>query len=157
MNGIETPLFAETDPGALPLADLGVDVAGSSRPGASAIESDQQLLDGPRKDPRRARSAAVNLVPTSTGAKAIGLVVPDLAGRLQGFAVRVPVPDSFPGRVRRFGLRVLRSGFAGEVWRQPGGARMARECAGRRIFCMFHHPVAFAAFRGAEPWLAAAA
>jgi hypothetical protein len=58
-----------------------------------AYTSDQQLLDGPHKDYRRARAAAANLVPTSTGAaKAIGLVVPDLAGKLQGFAVRVPVP-----------------------------------------------------------------
>ena len=58
-----------------------------------AYTSDQQLLDGPHKDYRRARAAAANLVPTSTGAaKAIGLVVPALAGRLQGFAVRVPVP-----------------------------------------------------------------
>jgi glyceraldehyde 3-phosphate dehydrogenase len=60
-----------------------------------AYTSDQQLLDGPHKDPRRARSAAINLVPTSTGAaKAIGLVVPELAGKLQGFAVRVPVPTA---------------------------------------------------------------
>jgi glyceraldehyde 3-phosphate dehydrogenase len=58
-----------------------------------AYTSDQQLLDGPHKDYRRARAAAANLVPTSTGAaKAIGLVVPELQGRLQGFAVRVPVP-----------------------------------------------------------------
>jgi glyceraldehyde 3-phosphate dehydrogenase len=58
-----------------------------------AYTGDQQLLDGPHKDYRRARAAAANLVPTSTGAaKAIGLVVPELAGRLQGFAVRVPVP-----------------------------------------------------------------
>jgi len=57
-----------------------------------AYTGDQQLLDGPHKDYRRARAAAVNLVPTSTGAaKAIGLVIPELAGRLQGFAVRVPV------------------------------------------------------------------
>jgi glyceraldehyde 3-phosphate dehydrogenase len=57
-----------------------------------AYTGDQQLLDGPHKDYRRARSAAANLVPTSTGAaKAIGLVVPALAGRLHGFAVRVPV------------------------------------------------------------------
>jgi glyceraldehyde 3-phosphate dehydrogenase len=57
-----------------------------------AYTGDQQLLDGPHKDYRRARAAAANLVPTSTGAaKAIGLVVPDLAGKLQGFAVRVPV------------------------------------------------------------------
>jgi glyceraldehyde 3-phosphate dehydrogenase len=58
-----------------------------------AYTADQNLLDGPHKDPRRARSAAINLVPTSTGAaKALGLVVPELAGRLNGFAVRVPVP-----------------------------------------------------------------
>jgi glyceraldehyde 3-phosphate dehydrogenase len=58
-----------------------------------AYTGDQSLLDGPHKDLRRARSAAVNLVPTSTGAaKAIGLVIPELAGKLQGFAVRVPVP-----------------------------------------------------------------
>jgi glyceraldehyde 3-phosphate dehydrogenase len=58
-----------------------------------AYTGDQCLLDGPHKDPRRARSAAANLVPTSTGAaKAIGLVIPELAGKLQGFAVRVPVP-----------------------------------------------------------------
>ena len=58
-----------------------------------AYTGDQCLLDGPHKDLRRARSAAANLVPTSTGAaKAIGLVIPELAGRLHGFAVRVPVP-----------------------------------------------------------------
>ena len=58
-----------------------------------AYTGDQSLLDGPHKDMRRARAAAVNLVPTSTGAaKAIGLVIPELAGRLHGFAVRVPVP-----------------------------------------------------------------
>src|SRR3954453_15998589 len=60
-----------------------------------AYTSDQRLLDAPHKDFRRARSAGVNLVPTSTGAaKAIGLVIPELAGRLQGFAVRVPVPTA---------------------------------------------------------------
>ena len=58
-----------------------------------AYTGDQMLLDGPHKDFRRARAAAANLVPTSTGAaKAIGLVVPALAGKLHGFAVRVPVP-----------------------------------------------------------------
>jgi glyceraldehyde 3-phosphate dehydrogenase len=57
-----------------------------------AYTGDQCLLDGPHKDLRRARSAGVNLVPTSTGAaRAIGLVIPALAGKLQGFAVRVPV------------------------------------------------------------------
>jgi glyceraldehyde 3-phosphate dehydrogenase len=58
-----------------------------------AYTGDQMLLDGPHKDFRRARAAAANLVPTSTGAaKAIGLVIPELAGKLSGFAVRVPVP-----------------------------------------------------------------
>ena len=57
-----------------------------------AYTSDQQLLDGPHKDLRRARAAAINLIPTSTGAaKALGLVIPELTGRLNGFAVRVPV------------------------------------------------------------------
>jgi glyceraldehyde 3-phosphate dehydrogenase len=58
-----------------------------------AYTGDQMLLDGPHKDHRRARAAACNLVPTTTGAaKALGLVVPELANRLQGYAVRVPVP-----------------------------------------------------------------
>jgi glyceraldehyde 3-phosphate dehydrogenase len=58
-----------------------------------AYTADQQLVDLPHKDPRRARAAAINLVPTSTGAaKAIGEVIPELAGKLHGFAVRVPVP-----------------------------------------------------------------
>jgi glyceraldehyde 3-phosphate dehydrogenase len=57
-----------------------------------AYPSDQNLLDGPHKDLRRARAAAVNIIPTSTGAaKALGLVIPELAGRLSGFAVRVPM------------------------------------------------------------------
>jgi glyceraldehyde 3-phosphate dehydrogenase len=58
-----------------------------------AYTSDQRLQDAPHKDLRRARAAAVNLVPTSSGAaKAIGLVVPELAGKMTGFAVRAPVP-----------------------------------------------------------------
>ena len=58
-----------------------------------AYTADQNLQDGPHKDLRRARAAAVNVVPTSTGAaKAIGLVLPELNGKLDGFAMRVPVP-----------------------------------------------------------------
>ncbi|WP_405595372.1 type I glyceraldehyde-3-phosphate dehydrogenase [Streptomyces sp. NBC_01410] len=56
--------------------------------------NDQVVLDGPHKDPRRGRTAAVNIIPTSTGAaRAVGLVLPELAGRLDGIAVRVPVED----------------------------------------------------------------
>ena len=59
-----------------------------------AYTNDQAILDLPHKDLRRARAAAVNVIPTSTGAaKAIGLVVPELKGRLDGIAMRVPVPD----------------------------------------------------------------
>jgi glyceraldehyde 3-phosphate dehydrogenase len=58
-----------------------------------AYTQDQNLQDGPHKDLRRARAAAVNVVPTSTGAaKAIGLVMPELKGKLDGYALRVPVP-----------------------------------------------------------------
>jgi len=58
-----------------------------------AYTQDQNLQDGPHKDLRRARAAAINVVPTSTGAaKAIGLVLPELNGKLDGYAVRVPVP-----------------------------------------------------------------
>jgi glyceraldehyde 3-phosphate dehydrogenase len=58
-----------------------------------AYTSDQRLHDLPHKDPRRARAAAINLIPASTGAaKAIGLVIPALNGKLNGFAVRAPVP-----------------------------------------------------------------
>ena len=58
-----------------------------------AYTGDQNLLDGPHKDMRRARAAALNIVPTSTGAaKAIGLVMPELKGKLDGYALRVPVP-----------------------------------------------------------------
>jgi glyceraldehyde 3-phosphate dehydrogenase len=58
-----------------------------------AYTADQNLLDGPHKDLRRARAAALNLVPTSTGAaKALGLVIPELDGRLGGIAIRVPTP-----------------------------------------------------------------
>ncbi|WP_407343504.1 type I glyceraldehyde-3-phosphate dehydrogenase [Pengzhenrongella phosphoraccumulans] len=58
-----------------------------------AYTGDQNLQDGPHKDLRRARAAAINIVPTSTGAaKAVALVLPQLKGKLDGFALRVPVP-----------------------------------------------------------------
>jgi glyceraldehyde 3-phosphate dehydrogenase len=56
--------------------------------------NDQIILDAPHKDLRRARAAAMSMIPTKTGAaKAIGLVIPELEGKLDGFAVRVPTPD----------------------------------------------------------------
>ncbi len=79
-----------------PLAKVLDDVAGIERGLMTTIHAytqDQNLQDGPHKDLRRARAAALNMVPTSTGAaKAIGLVLPHLQGKLDGFAIRVPVP-----------------------------------------------------------------
>jgi glyceraldehyde 3-phosphate dehydrogenase len=78
-----------------------------------AYTADQSLLDGPHKDLRRARAAAVNLVPTSTGAaKALGLVIPELEGRLNGFAVRVPVPT---GSLVDLTIEAERSTSAAEI------------------------------------------
>ncbi|MFR0638022.1 type I glyceraldehyde-3-phosphate dehydrogenase [Arthrobacter sp. LS16] len=58
-----------------------------------AYTADQRLQDAPHRDPRRARAAALNMIPTSTGAaKAIGVVLPELKGKLNGYAMRVPVP-----------------------------------------------------------------
>src|SRR5437764_14660994 len=56
--------------------------------------NDQKILDFPHKDLRRARAAALNMIPTTTGAaKAIGLVLPQLKGKLDGYSMRVPTPD----------------------------------------------------------------
>jgi glyceraldehyde 3-phosphate dehydrogenase len=79
-----------------PLAKVLDDLAGIERGLMTTIHAytqDQNLLDGPHKDMRRARAAALNMVPTSTGAaKAIGLVMPHLKGKLDGYAIRVPTP-----------------------------------------------------------------
>ncbi len=59
-----------------------------------AYTGDQNILDGSHKDPRRSRAAAMSIIPTSTGAaKAVGLVLPALKGKLDGYAIRVPTPD----------------------------------------------------------------
>jgi glyceraldehyde 3-phosphate dehydrogenase len=56
--------------------------------------NDQKILDQPHSDLRRARAAAVSIIPTSSGAaKAVGLVIPEMKGKLDGFAMRVPTPD----------------------------------------------------------------
>ena len=79
-----------------PLAKVLNDAIGIERGLMTTIHAytqDQNLQDGPHKDLRRARAAALNIVPTSTGAaKAIGLVLPELKGKLDGYALRVPVP-----------------------------------------------------------------
>jgi glyceraldehyde 3-phosphate dehydrogenase len=78
-----------------------------------AYTQDQNLQDGPHKDLRRARAAALNIVPTSTGAaKAIGLVMPELKGKLDGAALRVPVPT---GSVTDLTVTVSRETSADEV------------------------------------------
>jgi glyceraldehyde 3-phosphate dehydrogenase len=78
-----------------------------------AYTADQRLQDMPHKDLRRARAAAVNLIPASTGAaKAIGVVIPDLNGKLHGFAVRAPVPT---GSVVDLTVEVNRKTSAEEI------------------------------------------
>src|SRR5687767_5624755 len=78
-----------------------------------AYTADQRLQDMPHKDFRRARAAAVNLIPTSTGAaKAIGLVIPELDGKLNGIAVRAPIPT---GSVVDLTVRVEKDTSAEEI------------------------------------------
>jgi glyceraldehyde 3-phosphate dehydrogenase len=78
-----------------------------------AYTQDQNLQDGPHKDLRRARAAALNIVPTSTGAaKAIGLVLPELKGKLDGYALRVPIPT---GSVTDLTAELAKSASADEI------------------------------------------
>ena len=78
-----------------------------------AYTNDQQVLDLPHKDLRRARAAAINLIPTSTGAaRAIGLVLPELAGKVDGISVRAPVPT---GSITDFVVQLGRETTVDEV------------------------------------------
>ncbi|TGD90408.1 type I glyceraldehyde-3-phosphate dehydrogenase [Mycolicibacterium sp. CH28] len=78
-----------------------------------AYTQDQNLQDGPHSDLRRARAAALNIVPTSTGAaKAIGLVLPELKGKLDGYALRVPIPT---GSVTDLTVELAKPGTAEEI------------------------------------------
>jgi glyceraldehyde 3-phosphate dehydrogenase len=78
-----------------------------------AYTNDQRVLDLPHKDPRRARAAAINLIPTSTGAaRAIGVVLPDLKGKIDGMSMRAPVPT---GSVVDLVVRVERKTTAEDV------------------------------------------
>lgn len=80
-----------------PVAKVIVDTFGVVRGTMTTVHSytnDQQILDLPHKDLRRARAAAMSMIPTTTGAaKAVGLVIPELVGKVDGFAIRVPTPD----------------------------------------------------------------
>jgi glyceraldehyde 3-phosphate dehydrogenase len=78
-----------------------------------AYTQDQNLQDGPHSDLRRARAAALNIVPTSTGAaKAIGLVLPELKGKLDGYALRVPIPT---GSCTDLTVELSKAGTAEEI------------------------------------------
>jgi glyceraldehyde 3-phosphate dehydrogenase len=78
-----------------------------------AYTQDQNLQDGPHSDLRRARAAALNIVPTSTGAaKAIGLVLPELKGKLDGYALRVPIPT---GSATDLTVELAKPGTAEEI------------------------------------------
>ena len=94
-----------------------------------AYTGDQNLLDGPHKDARRARSAAVNIIPTTTGAaKAVGEVLPELAGRLDGVALRVPVVD---GSLVDLGVILDREVTVAEVNEAFAAAAASGPLAGR--------------------------
>ena len=124
-----------------------------------AYTGDQMLLDGPHKDPRRARSAAVNIVPTTTGAaRATGEVIPALAGKLDGVAVRVPVEDGSldrPGRRARTASRPPRRstrhsrerprGPLAGILRYSTDPIVSRDIIGDPASCVFDSPLTQAA------------
>jgi glyceraldehyde 3-phosphate dehydrogenase (phosphorylating) len=91
-----------------------------------AYTNDQQILDLPHKDLRRARAAAINLIPTSTGAaRAIGLVMPDLKGKVDGISVRAPVPTgSITDLVVRLGREASIDDINGAYRDAAGGGRL---------------------------------
>src|SRR4249920_1003971 len=90
-----------------------------------AYTNDQQILDLPHKDLRRARAAAINLIPTSTGAaRAIGIVMPDLKGKVDGMSMRAPVPT---GSITDFVVRLGREVTVEEIneaFRSAAGGRL---------------------------------
>ena len=122
-----------------------------------AYTGDQMLLDGPHKDLRRARSAAVSIVPTSTGAaRTTGVVIPELAGRLDGVAVRVPVED---GSLTDLAAVLSRdvtaaevnaafeeaAGGLGGVLRYSTDPIVSRDIVGDSASCVFDSPLTQAA------------
>lgn len=123
-----------------------------------AYTNDQLVLDAPHKDPRRARAAAVNIIPTSTGAaKAVGVVLPELAGRLDGVALRVPVED---GSISDLTCELTRPATREEINAAMAGAAagpmrgilrysqaplVARDIVGDPSSCVFDAPLTQAA------------
>ena len=95
-----------------------------------AYTNDQNLQDLPHEDLRRSRAAAINLIPTTTGAaKAIGLVLPDLKGKLDGMSMRAPVPA---GSIVDLACRVGRETATdeiNEVFRKAAAGRSRGSCA----------------------------
>jgi glyceraldehyde 3-phosphate dehydrogenase len=119
-----------------------------------AYTGDQMLLDGPHKDLRRARSAAINIVPTTTGAAAAtGLVIPALAGRLDGVALRVPVEDgSLTDLAVVLGRDVTAdevneafaaaaSGRLAGILKYSTGPMVSRDVIGETASCVFDSPL----------------
>ncbi|MEO3811613.1 type I glyceraldehyde-3-phosphate dehydrogenase [Sphaerisporangium sp. B11E5] len=119
-----------------------------------AYTGDQRLLDAPHKDPRRARSAAVNIVPTTTGAaRMVGEVMPELAGRLDGIALRVPVVDgsltdlsavvSRPASVEEINHAFAQAagGPLAEVLRYSTGPLVSSDVIGDPASCVFDAPL----------------
>ncbi len=88
-----------------------------------AYTNDQKILDNPHNDLRRSRAAALSIIPTTTGAaKAIGLVVPEVAGKLDGLALRVPIPDgSVNDIVLLLGTEVTREDVNGALKNEANG------------------------------------
>ncbi len=112
-----------------PLARVLHDLAGIEQGIVSTVHAytqDQNLVDGPHRDPRRARAAGVNIVPTSTGAaKAIGLVLPELDGKLIGDALRVPVPTGSIVEVNAIVAREVREDEVREAYRAAAAGDLA--------------------------------
>jgi glyceraldehyde 3-phosphate dehydrogenase len=119
-----------------------------------AYTGDQMLLDGPHKDLRRARSAAISIVPTSTGAaRTAGAVLPELAGKLDGVAVRVPVEDGSLTDLaavlsREVTAEEVNAAFAAAaagdlagVLRYSTDALVSRDIIGDRASCVFDAPL----------------
>ncbi|MFP4526963.1 MAG: type I glyceraldehyde-3-phosphate dehydrogenase [Candidatus Kapaibacterium sp.] len=122
-----------------------------------AYTNDQRILDLPHKDLRRARAAAVNSIPTTTGAaKAVGLVLPELKGKLQGYAIRVPVPD---GSITDFSAQLRKPATAEEINAAMKSAAegpmkgiiqyseeplVSSDIVGNRYSCIFDSPLTMA-------------